>query len=376
MRQGLKKDMDPNKMLPGELAVPLDSQEVYACFAPGNVQRLATHEAMKNQILDATEEIVSDLTTEIVTATANANTASSEATSAALNANAVADRAQEVVDDAELILSGDLSNKTVAFTQSANKTNIVSGESFKVMFGKIMKYFFELKDGAFADIVNNLTNTVEGSSLDSTQGKYLNDNKANDTQTFTQYTSRTNLVSGERISVSHAKIMKWFTDLKDGAFSTVSNLLTITATGYVLDARAGKTLNDNITNIWKTMYPVGSIYFTTVSTNPGTTWGGTWVAWGTGKVPVAVDTSQTEFNAVEKTGGEKTHVTTINEMPSHNHVLYSQSGTPASGWTDNNFLRANDVAYTVNKTSNSAGGGAAHNNLQPYITCYMWKRTA
>lgn len=69
------------------------------------------------------------------------------------------------------------------------------------------------------------------------------------------------------------------------------------------------------------IYPVGSIYMSVNSTNPQNLFGGTWVAWGTGRVPVGIDTSQTEFNAVEKTGGEKTHKLKVSEMPSHDHGL-------------------------------------------------------
>ena len=131
------------------------------------------------------------------------------------------------------------------------------------------------------------------------------------------------------------------------------------------------------------MYPIGSIYISaTMSTaaQVQTAFGGTWVAWGEGKVPVGVDSSQTEFNTVEKTGGEKTHTLTITEMPSHNHNVRSGFeggkndqlgynhgfGSPAgyrSGGDGGNFIE-------------DKGGGAAHNNLQPYITCYMYKRTA
>lgn len=53
------------------------------------------------------------------------------------------------------------------------------------------------------------------------------------------------------------------------------------------------------------MYPIGSIYLSVKNTNPSKWFGGTWVSWGTGRVPVGVDTTQTEFNAVEKTGGSK-----------------------------------------------------------------------
>lgn len=53
------------------------------------------------------------------------------------------------------------------------------------------------------------------------------------------------------------------------------------------------------------IYQVGSIYMSVNSTNPTNLFGGTWVAWGAGRVPVGIDTSQTEFASVEKTGGEK-----------------------------------------------------------------------
>ena len=53
-------------------------------------------------------------------------------------------------------------------------------------------------------------------------------------------------------------------------------------------------------------HPVGSLFETTVSTNPGTLYGGTWAAWGGGRVPVGVNTADSDFNTVEKTGGKKT----------------------------------------------------------------------
>jgi hypothetical protein len=129
-------------------------------------------------------------------------------------------------------------------------------------------------------------------------------------------------------------------------------------------------------------YPVGSIYMSTASTSPATLFGGTWVAWGAGRVPVGVDAAQVEFDAVEETGGEKTHTLTVAELASHNHTmniagnggLYLVGGaTPQEGLlgSGTNYVTALDTRSTA-----SNGSGAAHNNLQPYITCYMWKRTA
>lgn len=155
------------------------------------------------------------------------------------------------------------------------------------------------------------------------------------------------------------------------------------------------------------IYPVGSIYMSVNSTDPGTLFGGTWVRWGNGKVPVGVNSSETEFNAAEKTGGEKTHTLTAAEMPSHAHYINQNSLATSSAGNHRHGLKyisdnthtgagqrimstganssatpceyAGDHAHTVTfpgQNTNSTGSGAAHNNLQPYITCYMWKRTA
>lgn len=123
------------------------------------------------------------------------------------------------------------------------------------------------------------------------------------------------------------------------------------------------------------IYPVGSIYMSATLSTPtavATALGGTWVAWGAGRVPVGVDSSQTEFNTVGKTGGEKTHILTIDEMPRHQHQAgYTGTGTAQKlyGWYG---VTGSEMAYENVAT----GGNQAHNNLQPYITCYMYKRTA
>ena len=117
--------------------------------------------------------------------------------------------------------------------------------------------------------------------------------------------------------------------------------------------------------------PIGTIKLTTTNVNPSTYIGGTWIAWGAGRVPVGVKATETEFNTVEKTGGEKTHKLTIEETPSHYHEVGDDRNAFGAGSYANNRV----LAGTGLKTS-SVGGDKAHNNLQPYITCYMWKRTA
>ena len=142
-------------------------------------------------------------------------------------------------------------------------------------------------------------------------------------------------------------------------------------------------------------YPVGSIFTTTIdyatSTDVVDEIGGTtWTPFGEGKVLVGVDPADTtdeDFDIVGKEGGAKTHTLTEDEMPSHRHsegiprdsngtddnyALYSTAGS------DESILFEHDTGYTggVGATDTTAGVTSAHNNLQPYITVYMWKRTA
>jgi len=119
--------------------------------------------------------------------------------------------------------------------------------------------------------------------------------------------------------------------------------------------------------------PVGAIYISTVSTNPSTILGyGTWIAFGSGRTLVGVDTGQTEFDTVEETGGAKTHTLTIAEMPSHTHDIYvGQTGFGSPSVVGSGLNTTSSSGYIT-----STGGGGSHNNLQPYITVYFFKRTA
>ena len=113
-------------------------------------------------------------------------------------------------------------------------------------------------------------------------------------------------------------------------------------------------------------FPIGYIYISVSNENPTNHFGGTWVSFGAGKVIVGVDTSQTEFNTVEKTGGEKTHTLTINELPTTTTIF--------SGTNEGNFKA--DYVGTVGNMIADKIVQVAHNNLQPYITVYMFKKIA
>ena len=148
------------------------------------------------------------------------------------------------------------------------------------------------------------------------------------------------------------------------------NLQTIisNAKNELLTNMSEKILEDN-----KKKYYIGKIIMDTENINPATYLGfGTWEPWGSGRVPVGVDASQDEFNEVEKTGGEKTHNLTVEEMPSHTHDMLNAQ--LAIGYGDISTPSTTDITYKA--PTSATGGSQPHNNLQPYITCYMWKRVS
>lgn len=108
-----------------------------------------------------------------------------------------------------------------------------------------------------------------------------------------------------------------------------------------------------------TYYPIGKIYITVGNENPNDTIGGTWIEFGIGRCLVGVDTSQTEFSVVEKTGGTKDTL-----------LEYVTSGYGLQGGS---FSFADRVVVGKPGLSQEIFDKG---NLQPYITVYMWKRTA
>lgn len=105
---------------------------------------------------------------------------------------------------------------------------------------------------------------------------------------------------------------------------------------------------------------------------------GTWVAWGTGKVPVGVSTGEAEFNTVNKTGGSKTVTLTKANLP---YYHLGSLGVRWKGGHGGSVAYANSQnAYCQNAWQGevvieSGGGDTPHNNLPPYQTTYFWRRT-
>lgn len=156
---------------------------------------------------------------------------------------------------------------------------------------------------------------------------------------------------------------------------------------YALTAGLGAlALEDEVES-----FPVGSVFISVVSTNPATLLGyGTWSAFAAGRMLVGIDSGDSDFDTVEETGGAKTHTLTTGEIPAHSHAINDPGHTHsadvfATDANGANFDRsagggaagtATINSATTGITVDNAGGGAAHNNLPPYVVVYIWKRTA
>jgi hypothetical protein len=159
--------------------------------------------------------------------------------------------------------------------------------------------------------------------------------------------------------------------------------------GGALPISNGGTGVTTLTALGNLFYPVGSIYINaTVATNPGTLLGfGTWTAFGAGRVPVGFNAANALFDTAEETGGSAdaivvSHTHTLTD-PGHNHNFNHAPaywGIQGGGSTvDANRGPDNPGTTTTASTGisiASAGSSGTNANYQPYITVYMWKRTA
>lgn len=145
-----------------------------------------------------------------------------------------------------------------------------------------------------------------------------------------------------------------------------------------------QTIGSNF--ILDNVYPVGSIYMNVNSTNPGTLFGGTWEQIQ-GRFLLGMSSSYPAGSQ----GGEAEHTLSTNEMPAHSHNFSYHDTDGNKSWSGNSVTRIGtaypedlgvDMALGANwgsrgyLTLDNIGGNQAHNNMPPYLSVYIWKRTA
>ena len=116
-------------------------------------------------------------------------------------------------------------------------------------------------------------------------------------------------------------------------------------------------------------YPVGSIYMSVNSTSPATLFGGSW-----NRIQDRFLIAAGSTYKAGGTGGKATHKLTVNEMPSHTHS--ATTGYETSPTEGKVFASGSTVHGRNSATTDMAGGNQPHNNMPPYLSVYVWKRTA
>lgn len=121
------------------------------------------------------------------------------------------------------------------------------------------------------------------------------------------------------------------------------------------------------------IYPVGSIYIAVNAANPSTLFGGTWEQLKDRFLLAAGDTYK-----AGSTGGEATHTLTVDEMPNHSHgiALASASSTNGTAYAQRIEAYSTNTQMGQSAANEAVGGSQPHNNMPPYLTVYMWERTA
>lgn len=145
--------------------------------------------------------------------------------------------------------------------------------------------------------------------------------------------------------------------------------------------------------IFKLIYPVGSIYLSTSTINPSTYFGGTWEQVAKEKYLIGYNASNTWFDKPGTSAGSNgksggwnadNHTLTINEIPSHNHFNWSNTDGFAThcvntAWGNYVALPKSSGGEVYNyQKPVSQGGGQGHNHfhVSPFYVVVVWKRTA
>ena len=140
-----------------------------------------------------------------------------------------------------------------------------------------------------------------------------------------------------------------------------------------LSPTENKTIFKGLMNL---VYPIGSVLIFHDAEDHTGHLGFQWERFATGRTLVGYDQSNEDFNEIDKTGGEKTHTLTIEELPKHHHIL-NEGFTYGKDWvpeSKNSLSSASSPSYSWTPQTSDVGENKGHNNMPPYIVTSFWKR--
>lgn len=178
------------------------------------------------------------------------------------------------------------------------------------------------------------------------------------------------------IPTGYTSLEEWSENAIIQAYKIESgNLVYYQAKATELQALWNSQQNSNKFLTANDIYPVGQIVIKGDNADYSNWLGFAWERTAVGKVLVGIDSNDTDFNSIGKTGGEKTHTLTISEMPSHSHTIttVSSSVVPLDNYNYASGFNNNNSGVGTSNT-NTVGSDGAHNNVQPYQVAAYWKR--
>lgn len=285
----------------------------------------------------------------------------------------IANNSEEVLKDGELLIVRDGNNPPNlcagdGATQIKNLKDIVPGVASTSTAGLMSASDKTKLDG----IATGANKTIVDSALSSTSTNPVQNKVVN-----SELGKKLSLSGGTMTGALTTKGIK-LTSGTDYGDTLPSN----PATNQLFFQTAGTNfVLDNV-------YPIGSIYMNVNSTNPGTLFGGTWEQIQ-GKFLLGMSSSYPAGSQ----GGEASHTLTTEEMPSHGHNPANEAGYYGFITNSKKAFSIGDMgsqsgsgryypyasaAFDIsrNTLTGTTGGGKSHNNMPPYLSIYIWKRTA
>lgn len=262
----------------------------------------------------------------------------------------------------------------------------ISGTWFKGSFGKVsndITVSYRYKSNSSSSwgswtTIPNITKNDDGTYSATTTKSGLSYTETYNFEARVQ--DAINTVSSKEYTAKSLPVFDWSAD--DFNFNVPVSVLAPTdsnnpATKQYVDSLVS-TLTEQYASIVDIIYPIGSIYMSVNAADPSTLFNGT--SWEKLEGRFLLGSSSTYKPG--STGGEATHALTTSEMPKHTHAMYSGNGGGDGTWEPDGGSYLVD-SVTENKTTwwaslgmNYAGGSAAHNNMPPYLSVNMWKRTS
>lgn len=142
LRRGNEADLDKTKMLPAEGVATLDTKKIFYCFAPDNVEQMATVEEMNTAITEVTADVVAQATVGINEVITNAEIATKNVTDVFDEANSALITANNIIDTVTQTNYGVEEAESLRVLTENKREDDITGETYRKSNEKLRQEFY------------------------------------------------------------------------------------------------------------------------------------------------------------------------------------------------------------------------------------------